>query len=120
MTHVLTVIGAPGTSALTASIVEDLQRQLANAGADCGRPIWLAPQEACDLPFAGMTPEGATSLAEAALGAQLCSAFDFAGFLVILAPAQLSQHAGLLAGALETPQGGIEVLTFSYTNARHQ
>jgi len=67
MTHVLTAIGAPGTSALTASTVEGLSRQLADAGAHCGRPDWLAPQEACDLPFAGMAPERATRVAEAAL-----------------------------------------------------
>ena len=67
--HVLTLIGAPGTSALTDSMVEGLGRQLAGAGADCGRPVWLAPGEACDLSFEGVAPERATQVAEVALGA---------------------------------------------------
>ena len=47
-------------------------------------------------------------------------AFSLLGrLLVILAPTQLGEHTRLLAGALEAPQGGIEVLTFSYTNAWH-
>ena len=47
-------------------------------------------------------------------------AFSLLGrLLVILTPTQFGEHARLLAGALEAPQGGIEVFTFSYTNAWH-
>src|SRR4029077_1597220 len=42
------------------------------------------------------------------------------GLLVELAPAQLGENAGLLAGAFETPQGGVEVLILTDTNARHR
>src|ERR1700733_11517326 len=42
------------------------------------------------------------------------------GFFVELAPPQLGENAGLLAGALETPQGGIEVLILTHTDARHR
>ena len=41
-------------------------------------------------------------------------------FLVILAPAQLCEHPGFLAGALETPQSGVEVLTFPDTDTWHR
>src|SRR3984893_9401022 len=42
------------------------------------------------------------------------------GLFVELAPTQLGENAGLLAGAFETPQGGIEVLVLTNTNARHR
>jgi hypothetical protein len=38
---------------------------------------------------------------------------------VELAAAQLRENARLLTGALEPPQGGIEVLILTNTNARH-
>jgi hypothetical protein len=41
-------------------------------------------------------------------------------FLVEFAATQLGEHAGLLAGAFEAPQCGIEVLAFSNSNARHR
>ena len=41
-------------------------------------------------------------------------------FLVILATPQFGQNPGLFAGALETPQGSIKILVFSYSNAGHQ
>src|SRR5690606_24499619 len=41
-------------------------------------------------------------------------------FLVELTPTQLGQNARLLAGALETTQSRVEVLTFSNSYARHQ
>ena len=40
--------------------------------------------------------------------------------LVEFAPPELGQDPGLLAGALEAPQGGIEILVFSDANARHR
>src|SRR5438309_9025626 len=42
------------------------------------------------------------------------------GLFVELAPTQLGENAGLLAGSLETPQGGIEVLVLTHANARHR
>src|SRR5213082_23434 len=42
------------------------------------------------------------------------------GLLVELAPTQLGENAGLLTGALEAPQGGIEVLILTNSNARHR
>ena len=42
------------------------------------------------------------------------------GLFVEFAPAQLGENAGLLAGALETAQGGIEILVLTNTNARHR
>src|SRR5690242_13306277 len=40
--------------------------------------------------------------------------------LVEFPPAQLGENAGLLARAFETPQGGIEVLILTDTDARHR
>src|SRR5690348_10260641 len=48
-------------------------------------------------------------------------AFPLLGRLLVeFAPAELREDAGLLASALETPQGGIEVLVLTHTNARHR
>src|SRR5690606_12699017 len=41
------------------------------------------------------------------------------GLFVELTAPQFGQHAGLLAGTLETPQGGIEIFVFSDADARH-
>ena len=47
-------------------------------------------------------------------------AFSFLGrLLIVFASTQFGEHTRLFAGALEAPQRGIEVLTFSYTNAWH-
>ena len=40
--------------------------------------------------------------------------------LVEFAAPQLRQHARFFAGALETAQGGIEILVFTHANARHR
>src|SRR5579863_4585635 len=42
------------------------------------------------------------------------------GLLVELTAAQFGENAGLLAGALEAAQGGIEVLVLTHTHARHR
>jgi hypothetical protein len=61
-------------------------------------------------------------------GDTLHVAFDGGGFLsfpllrglfVEFAPAQLSENAGFLAGALKTAQGGIEIFILANTNAGH-
>ena len=41
-------------------------------------------------------------------------------FLVVLAPAQLGEHPGFLAGAFEPPQRCVEVFAFSDPYTRHQ
>jgi hypothetical protein len=47
-------------------------------------------------------------------------AFPFLrGFFVEFAPSQLGENACLFTGALETPQGGIEILVLTYSNTRH-
>ena len=38
-------------------------------------------------------------------------------FFIVFAPAEFRQNAGLLAGALEAPQGGVEMFIFSNFNA---
>src|SRR6266513_1349347 len=67
--------------------------------------------------------------ADAVAGYALHVALDGGGFLALallrglfieLAPTQLGENAGLLAGSLEAPQGGIEVLILPHTNARHR
>src|ERR1700746_2902545 len=42
------------------------------------------------------------------------------GLFVELAAPKLGEDAGLLAGALEAPQGGIEVLVLTHADARHR
>jgi hypothetical protein len=42
------------------------------------------------------------------------------GLLVKLAPTQLGEDPGFLAGSLEAAQCRIEVLAFSYSDARHR
>src|SRR5258705_9890774 len=42
------------------------------------------------------------------------------GLFVEFAAAQLGEHAGLLTGALEAAQGGVKVLVFPDSDARHR
>ena len=67
-----------------------------------------APHDQSRLPF-HVSFDGGGSLAFSLLGR----------LLVIRASTQFGEHTRFLARALEAPQGGIEVLTFSYTNAWH-
>ena len=67
MTHVLTVIAPPGTSTLEGRFPQTLSSVLERAGAQVGDFEWLAPNEAGDLPFAGLVPARAVALARAAL-----------------------------------------------------
>src|SRR6185295_18884253 len=41
------------------------------------------------------------------------------GLFVEFAPAELGENARLFTGALESPQGGVEILILANTNARH-
>jgi hypothetical protein len=48
-------------------------------------------------------------------------AFTFLrGLLVEFPPTKLGKDPGLFTGALETPQGGVEILVLANTNARHR
>src|SRR3982074_990370 len=53
-------------------------------------------------------------------GGRLLALALLRGLFIELAPTQLGENAGLLAGPFETPQGGIEVLVLTNTNARHR
>ncbi len=65
MSHVLTLVAPAG--GLAAATLARLRTALADLGADAGTPDWLAPEEAADIPFAGLAPEQATAAARATL-----------------------------------------------------
>ncbi|WP_299441022.1 phosphoserine phosphatase SerB [uncultured Rhodospira sp.] len=66
--HVLTLIAAPGTDALSAPAVDAVRAALGRLGAEDDRPRWLASGEACDIAFAGLAPDQAEGVARTALG----------------------------------------------------
>jgi phosphoserine phosphatase len=53
--HVLTLIGRPDAAAARVA--------LQSAGGVCGTPDWLAPGQACDIPFAALAPAAAMAVA---------------------------------------------------------
>jgi phosphoserine phosphatase len=63
---VLTLIAPPG--GLTAARLAEARDALRSLGAETGTPDWLSPEEAADLPFAGLAAEQATAAARQALG----------------------------------------------------
>jgi phosphoserine phosphatase len=65
MSHVLTLVAPAG--GLAAATLARLRAALADLGADAGTPNWLAPEEAADIPFAGLSPEQAVAAAHATL-----------------------------------------------------
>ncbi|MBR0682200.1 phosphoserine phosphatase SerB [Roseomonas eburnea] len=65
MDHVLTLIAPRG--GLSAAMLHRAREALAALGAAAGTPDWLAPEEAADLPFAGLSPDQADAAARAAL-----------------------------------------------------
>ena len=65
MDHVLTLIAPRG--GLSAAMIHAARDALAAIGAATGTPDWLAPEEAADLPFAGLAPDQADAAARAAL-----------------------------------------------------
>src|SRR5207237_597166 len=76
---------------------------------------------ACAAPLTGVAHAVARHTLHVALdGRGLLALALLGGLLVELAPAQLGENAGLLTGALEAPQGGIEVLILTNSNARHR
>lgn len=68
MDHVLTLIAAPG--GLSAASLHAARDALARIGATTGTPDWLAPDQAADLPFAGLAAEQADAAARLALTGQ--------------------------------------------------
>ena len=53
MHHVLIMIAAAGRVELDLSSVESARVEMKRSGLEIGDPIWLAPQEAVDIPFLG-------------------------------------------------------------------
>jgi phosphoserine phosphatase len=67
MGHVLSLIAAASKSPLSAGDVDVAQRALRTAGAEPGDAAWLAPSEACEVPFQG-DASAALAAVRAALG----------------------------------------------------
>lgn len=68
MSFVLTLIAGQNGPALDHSIADQARAALAASGAEAGTPDWLAPDAACDIPFAGAAPEAAQDAVRAHLG----------------------------------------------------
>jgi phosphoserine phosphatase len=64
MPHILTLVAPPG--ALDPALVARVRAALDGLGAEPGKPDWLAPSEAADIPFTGAA-EQAVAAARAAL-----------------------------------------------------
>lgn len=62
MSHVLSLIGAPGAHSLDQALAARLAATLPGAG----RPHWLGPGEACDIPFAPDAAADPGAIADAA------------------------------------------------------
>ncbi len=69
MSSVLTLIADPARRKLCAETVETASAALRAAGATLAPADWLAPEEACDLPFAELAPPAAERAVRDALGA---------------------------------------------------
>ncbi|HEV7371263.1 phosphoserine phosphatase SerB [Arenibaculum sp.] len=67
MDHVLTLIANAAEADLDDAAVAGARAALTGLGALTGTPDTLAPGIACDLPFAGLSPDQATAAAAAAL-----------------------------------------------------
>lgn len=67
-TAVVTLIANPASPGLDADAVNASRSALQSLGADTGKPDWLAPKVACDLPFDGLAPEQAEAAVRQALG----------------------------------------------------
>lgn len=65
MSHVLTLVAPPG--GLSPALLARVRGALQDLGAAAGAPDWLAPEEAADLPFDGLSPDQAGAAALAAL-----------------------------------------------------
>jgi phosphoserine phosphatase len=56
MAHVLSLIAAPMKARLTEGDVDRARRALDRSGGRAASPVWLSPDEACDIPFEGAEP----------------------------------------------------------------
>jgi len=65
--HVLTLIAAPEGAAQIGVAAERAVEALRRLGAHAGRPDWLAPGGACDIPFDDLVPDQADAAARLAL-----------------------------------------------------
>jgi phosphoserine phosphatase len=101
MDFVLTLIAGRQGPGLGEATVAALAGSLAAAGAQAGTPDWLAPAEACDLPFEGLAPETAERIAHETLGG---AALDLA------AQASGGRRKALLVADLESTIIGQEML----------
>jgi len=66
--HVLTLIAAPDGAAQIGAAAERAIEALRRLGAHAGRPDWLAPGCACDIPFDDLVPDQADAAVRLALG----------------------------------------------------
>jgi phosphoserine phosphatase len=71
MTHILTLIGAPGKGQVADALCGHVRRILQEAGAQTNEPDLLAPGDAADLGFANLGPEEALSAITPALEGHL-------------------------------------------------
>jgi phosphoserine phosphatase len=67
MTLVLTLVSAPGGSALDSGIIRAIRAALAGAGGSPREPDWLAPGLACDIGFSQLDPEAAQDVVRSLL-----------------------------------------------------
>lgn len=68
MPHVLTLIADPATAALDAAAAETARAAIVAAGAEAGKPDWLAPAIACDIAVEAADPAAAEAAVRRALG----------------------------------------------------
>ncbi len=68
MSHVLVLTADPAGPALDHSTVDAAATALARAGADLGKPEWLAQGIACELAFSGCDGDAATAATRNAVG----------------------------------------------------
>lgn len=68
MTHFVTLISDPALPRVSDGTVTSARWALEDVGADGGEPDWLAPQIACDIPFAASDPDAIHDAVRAAVG----------------------------------------------------
>src|SRR5687767_7176800 len=112
-----------------AAFMSSVMRSLSDIDGDWSlRSFGNGPVRSAALVGAGRTGTAGATAADVARDALHVAlhggcllAFPFLRRLLVeFAPPQLGQDSRLFAGALEAPQGGIEILVFSDANARHR
>jgi phosphoserine phosphatase len=74
MNSVLVLIAPSDGEPLDGAIVAAVRDSLNGQGAAADSPRWLSPRRACEIPFSGLTPDRAASVARSALGNRRCDA----------------------------------------------